>query len=257
MVGRGRLRQVTYLPTGSIRANPQQPRRSFDAEAMTELARSVAEVGVLQPISVHRTAGGYELVSGERRLRAARMAGLHEVPCIVLSTSEAETGLYALVENLQRRDLDYLEAAEGIAHLITRYSMSQTEAARRLGMSQSAIANKLRLLQHPPQVRTALRESGLSERHARALLLAPEEQRLRLIRLAADEGWTVARLEQELMPKTAEKKPRSGAPCDLRLAVNAVEHTVDAARRAGIRTVYGKEETDGAIVLTVTLAKAS
>lgn len=255
MVGRIRSRQVQYLPTGSIRANPQQPRRSFDAETMTELARSVAEIGMLQPLSVHRTPDGYELVSGERRLRAARMAGLHEVPCIVLSTSEAESGLFALVENLQRRDLDYLEAAEGIAHLITRYSMSQTEAARRLGMSQSAIANKLRLLQHPPQVRAALRESGLSERHARALLLAPEDQRLRLIRLAADEGWPVARLEQELSTP-ANKKPHGGGPCDLRLAVNAVEHTVNAARRAGIRTVYGKEETDGEIVLTVTLTKA-
>lgn len=257
MVGKGRSRQVRYLPTGSIRANPQQPRKNFDAEELTRLARSVAEVGVLQPLCVHRDGNGYTLVSGERRLRAARMAGLHEVPCIVLDASEEESGLYALVENLQRRDLDYLEAAEGIAHLIARYSMSQTEAARRLGMSQSAIANKLRLLQHPPQVRAALRESGLSERHARALLLAPENQRLRLIRLAADEGWPVARLEQELAQQSAPKKPHSGGPCDLRLAVNAVEHTVDAARRAGIRTVYGKEETDGTIVLTVTLAKAS
>lgn len=250
-----RARRVQYIPTGIIYANPQQPRRSFEPEEMAELAQSVAEVGILQPISVRKTANTYELVCGERRLRAARMAGLREVPCIVLSPSELESGVYAVVDNLQRRDLDYLDAAEGIAQLIRRYSMSQTEAARRLGLSQSTIANKLRLLQHPPEVLEALRGSRLTERHARALLCAPPEMRLRLLRRAEAEDWSVAQLEQALSQPSV--RPVIGDPCELRSAVCAVEHTVDAARRAGICVDCGKEETSAAIILTVVLRKTA
>ena len=154
---------------------------------------------MLQPLSVRRTGEGYELVSGERRLRAARMAGLKEVPCILVSVDRQESSLLALVENLQRRDLDFVEEAAALSRLIRTFGLSQEEAARKIGKSQSAVANKLRLLKLPPEVLALLREQGCTERHARALL------RLEVARAAgqppprsgiARGGLTVARTEE-------------------------------------------------------------
>lgn len=162
--------KILYLPAAQIRPNPGQPRKIFDPAGLQELAASIAEYGIVQPLTVRRRDGFYELVAGERRLRAARMAGLREVPCILLSVDEAQSGMVALVENLQRRDLDYIEEAEGLARLMRLYGLSQEQAAQRVGKSQSAVANKLRLLRHSPQVLAMLRENQLSERHARALL---------------------------------------------------------------------------------------
>ena len=140
--------KILYLPAAQIRPNPGQPRKIFDPAGLQELAASIAEYGIVQPLTVRRRDGFYELVAGERRLRAARMAGLREVPCILLSVDEAQSGMVALVENLQRRDLDYIEEAEGLARLMRLYGLSQEQAAQRVGKSQSAVANKLRLLRH-------------------------------------------------------------------------------------------------------------
>ena len=166
--------RVVFLPARSIRPNPAQPRQSFDEKALAELTDSVRRHGVIQPLSVRRTVAGYELIAGERRLRAAQAAGLSEIPCIVMSMDDAESGMAALVENLQRQDLDFLEEAMGISRLIRTQSLSQEQAARMLGKSQSAIANKLRLLRHSPEVLSAIKRANLSERHARALLRQEE-----------------------------------------------------------------------------------
>ena len=136
--------RVQYIPLGRIRPNPQQPRRSFDEEGLAELAASIRSCGILQPLTVRRAGEGYELVAGERRLRAARIAGLREVPCLVAQVGEEDSALLALMENLQRRDLDCWEEAQAIARLISRYGLSQEEAARRLGRAQPTVANKLR-----------------------------------------------------------------------------------------------------------------
>ena len=135
---------IVQLPVSEIEPNPNQPRRVFDDDALRELAASIAEYGVLSPLAVRLHYGRYELVAGERRLRAARMAGLRKVPCVVLDVDAAESSLIAMVENLQRRDLGFLEEARGIANLMRLYGLSQEECARRLGKSQSAVANKLR-----------------------------------------------------------------------------------------------------------------
>ena len=186
--------RVLYLPAARIRPNPLQPRKHFDAGALQELAESIRQYGVLQPLTVRRLAGGYELVAGERRLRAARLAGLSEVPCLLADVDEESSGMLALVENLQRRDLDYIEEAEGLQKLMQQYHLSQEQAARRIGKSQSAVANKLRILRHPPSVLQALREHQLTERHARALLKLPDEaERLRVIALIVQNEWTVAK----------------------------------------------------------------
>lgn len=138
--------RVQYIPLGRIRPNPQQPRRSFDEEGLAELAASIRSCGILQPLTVRRAGEGYELVAGERRLRAARIAGLREVPCLVAQVGEEDSALLALMENLQRRDLDCWEEAQAIARLISRYGLSQEEAARRLGRAQPTVANKLHLM---------------------------------------------------------------------------------------------------------------
>ena len=154
--------RVQYLPINQIRPNPQQPRRHFDVEALEELAESIRTYGILQPLTVRKVAAGYELVAGERRLRASRIAQLREVPCLVAQVDEKDSALLALIENLQRRDLDFWDEAEAIARLISRYDLSQEQAAKKIGKSQSAVANKLRLLRLSDGVRQKLQEAGLT-----------------------------------------------------------------------------------------------
>lgn len=252
--------RVIFLPPQSIRPNPVQPRKVFDRQALQELAASVAQYGVLQPISVRRQAGGYELIAGERRLRAAKLAGLDEIPCIIMTLDEEQSGMLALVENLQRRDLDYIEEAQGIADLMQRYGLSQEQAARRIGKSQSAVANKLRLLRHSPAVLEALRAHGLSERHARALLKLPSEtERLSAIETIVRRELTVARTEAYVESLLADKpKPFASRKLllkDVRLFLNAVDHNLQIMKNAGIRADCGREETEDEIVLTIRLPK--
>ena len=167
---------IIYLRTDEISPNPVQPRTVFDDEALRELSESIRSYGILNPLTVRRRSGRYELVAGERRLRAAKLVGMREVPCMLIDVNMEDAGLIALVENLQRRDLNFLEEANGIRQLIRMFGMSQEEAARRLGKSQSAVANKLRLLKLPEDVLETLRDRGLSERHGRALLRLPDEE---------------------------------------------------------------------------------
>ena len=254
--GPGRL---LLLPPEEIRPNPGQPRRCFDREGLQELAASIAQHGVLQPISVRRVGDAYELIAGERRLRAARLAGLTEIPCILMRLDELQSGLLALVENLQRRDLDCLEEAEGIARLIQLYGLSQDQAARQLGKSQSAVANKLRLLKLGPEVRAALRQQGLSERHARALLRLPEDsRRLEAIQEIARRDLTVAKTEeyiQQLLTQALPRKPAKLLLKDLRLFLNSLDRHMETLRLSGIRGELAREETEDQIVLTIRLPK--
>ena len=263
---RGRFRskggRVVYLPISVIRPNPAQPRTQFAPEALRELAQSIHSFGILQPLSVRRTEDGWELVAGERRLRAARMAGLGEVPCIELRVDEQDAGLLALIENLQRQDLDYIEQAEGLARLMRQYGMSQDQAAHRIGKSQSAVANKLRILRHPPSVLQALRENHLTERHARALLKLPDEaDRLRVIGLIAQGEWTVAKTEQYidslLAPRTPQRRELGGFVLrDVRLFLNSIDHQLDLVRAAGVGASRERQETEQEIVLTIRIPKS-
>ena len=188
---------VVWLPAEDIAPNPVQPRKLFDESALEELSQSIRSYGILNPLTVRCRGGRYELVAGERRLRAAKLAGLEEVPCIVLDVNMQDASLIALIENLQRRDLDFVEEAVGLSRLIRMFGMSQEEAAKRIGKSQSAVANKLRLLKLPPDVLENLRSYGLSERHGRALLRLPEpgSQRMALEYIAAND-LTVAATEE-------------------------------------------------------------
>ena len=172
-------RRVLQLPVSAIRPNPMQPRRVFEEAGLQELADSVKQHGILQPLTVRRTGRGWELVAGERRLRAAKRAGLVTVPCLETSADDRQSALLALVENLQRQDLHYFEEAEAIAAYLRQTGCTQEEAASLLGRSPSAVANKLRLLRLSPACREVLEKGCLRQRRARCLLrLENREERL-------------------------------------------------------------------------------
>lgn len=246
--------RVLFLPIRSIRASPGQPRKQFREDALTELADSIREHGILQPLSVRRVGAGYELIAGERRLRAAVLAGLQEVPCILMQMDDRESGLAAMVENLQRQDLDFLEEAMGISRLMQQENFSQEQIARLLGKSQSAVANKLRLLRHSEPVLAALREAGLTERHARALLKLPDdEKKLAVIREIAAQHMSVARAESYidslLRSPQKKKSPRVGA------FLNSLSQNLAKIQLSGIPAVSERRETDTQIVVTITIPK--
>ena len=247
--------RVMFLPARAIRPNPAQPRKVFREEALEELADSIRQHGVLQPLSVRRVGGSYELIAGERRLRAAQLAGLSEIPCIVMNMDDRESAMAAMVENLQRQDLDFVEEAQGICALMEQWSMSQEQAARLLGKSQSAIANKLRLLRHSPQVLQRLRETGLTERHGRALLkLKTEEEKLAAITVITQQSMNVARAEKYIqeLQKSAEKGPQR---INVGMFLNNLSQSLARIQSSGIPAVSERRETEDEIVLTITIPK--
>lgn len=247
--------RVVFLPAKAIRPNPAQPRQLFREEALSELTESIRRHGILQPLSVRRVGTAYELIAGERRLRAGMQAGLTELPCIVMNMDDQESGVASLVENLQRQDLDFLEEAQGIQKLMAQYTMSQEQVARLLGKSQSAIANKLRLLRHSPQVLSALREYELTERHARALLKLPTElQKLQVIAVIARQKLSVARTEQyiESLLQPKEEKPQKA---NVGTFLNSLNRSLAQIQLSGIPAISERRETDSQIVLTITIPK--
>lgn len=257
---------IVYLSTEDICPNPVQPRKLFDDESLEELSRSIKDYGILNPLSVRIRGSRYELVAGERRLRAAKLAGLKEVPCILLDVNMEDAGLIALVENLQRRDLDFIEEANGINQLIRMFGMSQEEAARRIGKSQSAVANKLRLLKLPQDVLEGLRENGLSERHGRALLRLsePEQQREALmyivdnsLTVAATDAYIDALLSQPEEEQRAEKPEgrRTFVLKDVRVFLNTLSRSIDLMKQGGIAAGVRREETEDSLILTISIPK--
>ena len=247
--------RVTFLPARAIRPNPAQPRKVFREDALSELAESIRRHGILQPLSVRRIGTGYELIAGERRLRAAQLAGLSEIPCIVMNMDDKESGLAAMVENLQRQDLDFVEEARGISCLMSNWSMSQEQIARMLGKSQSAIANKLRLLRHSDRVLLALRENSLTERHGRALLkLEQEDEKLAAIDEIVRQNMSVLRTEQYIQQlldghKKAPQRVNVGA------FLNSLNQSLAKIQLSGISAVSERRETEDQIVLTITIPK--
>ncbi len=247
--------RVVFLPTKNISPNPAQPRKFFRQESLDELAESIRSHGVLQPLSVRRAGGRYELIAGERRLRAAVAVGLTDVPCILMNMDDRESGMAAMVENLQRQDLHYLEEAWGISRLMTDFAMSQEQAAKVLGKSQSAVANKLRLLRHSPQVLDALREAELTERHARALLKLREEgEKLAAITVIRKQDMTVARAEkyiESLLSQQSAARPKANVGAFL----NNLTQSLAKIQSCGIGAVSERRETEDQIVVTITIPK--
>ena len=253
---------VLQLPAAEIRPNPRQPRRVFDEAGLRELAASIRAHGILQPLTVRRTADGWELIAGERRLRASRLAGLETVPCIESAVGDEESALLALIENLQRQDLHYFEEAAAIGDYIHRTGITQEEAARQLGRSPSALANKLRLLRLSPACREQLVQRSLTERHARCLLrLEGESERLAAIKYIADHQLNVAQTEQYIERRLAalQATPPAGRRTfilkDVRLFLNSVDHGLRLIRSAGVDAACDRQETEEDILLTIRIPK--
>ena len=254
---------ILMIPEQEIMPNPTQPRRHFDRQELANLAQSIRANGILQPVTVRTIPGGYELIAGERRLRAARLAGLTHIPCILINADDRKTALLSLLENLQRQDLSFFEEADAIQKLMRVYGLSQEEAARKLGMAQSTLSNKLRLLRLPESIRLTLEREQLTERHARTLLrLETAAQMEEALSRIIDEKLNVAQSEKlidQLLQKPVSEKKGKKAPIklfkDVRLFVNTLNHTVDTMKRAGISAASSRNETDEYIEYIVRIPK--
>ena len=255
-VGRG---EVWMIPTGDIKPNPSQPRREFPLDKLVELAQSISENGILQPLTVSMETGEPVLIAGERRLRAARIAGLREVPCVEVEVEACRRHVLTLVENLQREDMNCFEVAEGIRRLMADHELTQCEAARQLGFSQSAVANKLRLLRLPEEERAQLLAAGLGERHARALLrLENRDMRRHALERMVSEKLTVAqaeRLVEDLLAGRGRRKPARPLVRDVRVFFNTVNHALDIMRRGGIAAESSRREEEDYIEYVVRIPK--
>ena len=232
-------RRVCRLPLSSIAPSPYQPRRCFDEEELRSLADSIRRFGLLSPLLVRRCEGSYELIAGERRLRAMELLGWSHTDAIISAAPDRDCALVGLIENLQREDLHFLDEAEACRRILRDHGLTQEDLAASLGKSPSALANLLRLLKLSRSVRACIRENHLSERHARALLKLPgEEQQLAFARRAASEQLSVRRLEELIAQASKEKKsaPNRANPLirDNRLVINALRDTVRQLRKIGV-----------------------
>lgn len=253
-------RTIARIPLDCIRTNPFQPRRTFHEPAIADLAESIRLHGLLTPLLVRRIdAGQYELIAGERRLRALTLIGCTVAECIIVTAFDCDSALISLVENLQRENLHYLDEAEACRAILNSHSITQEQLAQSLSISPSALANRLRLLKLPEEVRSALREHALSERHGRALLkLSDSAAQLSLIRECAAQQLNVKQLEARIgrMLRTPPSKPHvSRIIRDNRIIINAVLDTVRELSRIGVHVESRVEEHDDAVDVIVRIPR--
>ena len=255
--------RLESIPIQSIRPNPYQPRRVFNECSIDELSRSISEVGLLQPITVRKIGTSYEIIAGERRLRACKKAGFTHINAVVVNAYEQESALLALIENLQRENLHFFEEAEGYQNIIKEHGFTQEELAKKVGKNQSTIANKLRLLRMTPQIRNAIVCNHLTERHARALLRIHDPQmQLDLIEHIRKKSLSV-QLTEGLIQKTLDKmygeeKAKGGMRRvirDGRILINSMKSVVDNLRAKGIDACMKVDEGDNAIEIHLLLPK--
>ena len=253
---------VAEIPLEDIRPNPFQPRKTLDENELSRLCDSIRENGLIQPIAVRRIRDGYELVAGERRLRALQKLGRKTAPALIYDLDDEGSAAWALIENLQRSDLGVFEEAEGIARLLAFWGLSQEAAAKRLGVAPSTLSNKLRLLRLSPKTRQILEEASLSERHARELLRLPsEEEQKAAAGVVAKRNLSVAETERYVSSLLAKKERRPSRSLyvvkDVRLFINTFEHAMDVMNSAGIGAVSTVSESEDAFVYTVRIPKTT
>jgi len=249
--GKPAMSAVAQLPMHLVLPNPNQPRKEFDHDALKELSESIRQYGVIQPVTVRRARGGtYELIAGERRLRAASLAGLLKIPAIIIEMEDHDSAIVALVENIQRQNLSFMEEAFAYRQLLDRCNLTQEELAKKVGKTQSAIANKLRLLKLPQSIREIIKDNSLTERHARVLLrLGSEEKQIYAARRIVDFSLSVKQTEelvdrilQNKEEKSDEKIRKSIA--DVRVFFKTISKAVSLMNERGIEATAKKDETD-------------
>jgi ParB family chromosome partitioning protein len=256
--------KVLDIPAIKIRPNKTQPRKNFDDDELKNLSQSIANNGLLQPLTVRRLRNGeYELIAGERRLRASVMAGFQKIPCIVIKCSDKDSAVFALIENLQRKDLGMFEEARGISRLIRKYGITQEQAALQIGKKQSTVANKLRLLRLTLEEQDWITQAGLTERHARALLkISDDDLRKEALSHIVAENLNVKESEHyinTILEKGINvgnfKGEKKVVVRDVRIFVNTITKAVDTMRLSGIDAISQKQETADYIEYTVKIPK--
>lgn len=258
-------RTITNIPVEKIAPNPYQPRKEFSVSSLEELSASIREYGVLQPINVRKIGeNGYELVSGERRLRATKLAGLDSIPAVVIEVVEQDSAVIALIENLQREDLNFIEEAEGYHNLISDHGMTQEELAKKVGKKQSTIANKLRLLKLSDKIKKRILECSLTERHARALLKLPEENlQEKALSNVIKKSLNVKKTE-ELIEKMLDEiaaaaeepvKSRIKGKINYKIYVNTIKNAYKEIVKSGYKVEYGQVDKGEYIEVTVKIPK--
>lgn len=255
-----RSNEIIEIPIEDIVANPDQPRQIFDEEGIQELSESIKAFGVLQPISVRQVENKYELIMGERRLRASSTAGLKSVPAIVIDSSTTASAFMALIENLQRVDLNFVEEAEGFRRLIEEHDMSQKDVAARVGKNQSTISNKLRILKLSPKVRDKIVHSGLSERHARALLkLEDETLHEKVIDQVIKNELTVKKTEElvqtYLTLNEPTKKKKIRGVFNYKIYINTLKQAYQAIKDTGLNAEFDQSDKGDHIEVVVRIPK--
>lgn len=260
-------KKLLMLKPDDITVSRTQPRKIFDQYELNQLAESIAANGIIQPLAVRKCGNGkYEIIAGERRFRAAKQVGLRRIPCVIHTTDEQTAAVLSLTENLQRSNLSVFEEAQALDRLINYYGITQTEAAIKLGMAQSTLCNKLRLLSLSKEIQERITKARLTERHARALLRLPESQREATLDYIIANGLTLAQCEKYidelLYPKavpqheTEPQKPlRKHAIGDVRLFYNSLSKLVNTLQSAGISARTRKTETDKYIEYKVRIKK--
>lgn len=245
------------IKISQIERNLEQPRKYFDSEALEELAQSIAQCGVINPISVRKKGSIYQIVAGERRYRASKLAGLTEIPCIVLSSDDKKISVISIVENIQRYDLNFCEEALAYQRLIEDFGYKQEQIAKAVGKTQSSVANKLRILKLEPTLVKNVLEAGLTERHARALLKIEKEDREEVLSYIITKKLNVSQTDQfiEAYLEPKEDKPRKyfKLKADVRFFINSINKAVDTMKIAGIGAKVDKKHTDDGLVYTIVI----
>jgi ParB family chromosome partitioning protein len=269
-------RRIENIPIHMIKPNPYQPKKSFSVHSLEELAQSIRQYGIIQPITVRSSSqSGYELIAGERRLRAAKLAGLDYIPAMIIHTCEQDSAIFAMIENLQRENLHYLEEAKGYASLIQDHGFTQEELAVKLGKSQSTIANKLRILRLSSSIKELLIRENLTERHARALLKLPDDElRLKAVRQVVAKKMNVRDTEvviDEFLEELQDKKQRAGRKKeaqdgkrqtrvfkrtkDIRIFINTIRNAVNLLKGYGLEVQYFQVDKEDQVEITVMIPK--
>lgn len=246
--------KIYSLPIDQIRPSPFQARTDFNQQELAALAQSIRENGLLQPITVRKTQQGYELVAGERRLRACRMAKMATIPAVLCDYQDEQTAALGLLENLQRADLNPFEQAQGLRDIIVLWDCTQAEAAKRLGMAQPTLANKLRLLQLNADQREFVLKNQLTERHARAVLRLPENRRCEALINIAKRRMNARQTDlyiEQILNDTGKGRRRLSMVKDVRIFVNTIDHAIRLMTDNGVPATSHREEKDGYIEYTV------
>lgn len=263
------IKEIVYLDIDTISVNPNQPRKFFKLEAITELAESIKTHGILVPLSIRYTKGRYELIAGERRLRASKMVGMNEVPCIIVDADKEQSHVLAIIENIQRENLNYIEEAEAYQSLIREHGYTQETLAKKICKNQSTVANKLRLLRLETEVKDKLLKNNLTERHARALLKLPDQKsRVEILEQVVNKSLNVAKTENlvemflnKINDKTLnfnEHKKNQQIKMmikDVRIFLNEIKIVVNMIKKAGLNASYEVSESENEYIVMVCIDK--